>query len=174
MSRRAWVFGDRIDTDVLAPGHLMKLPPEALAARCLESVDPGFASGVRPGDVLVAGHAFGIGSSREQAAISLKLLGLGALLARSYARIFWRNALNAGLPALILDQDAGISAGDMLRVDARAAFVFNETTRTRHALRPLPGFLLDMVEAGGLLETLRRRGQATAGSSSPAVIATAP
>lgn len=154
---RAWVFGDRIDTDVLAPGHLMKLPAADLATHCLHAVDPLFASQVRAGDIVVAGHGFGIGSSREQAAVSLKLLGVGAVLARSYARIFWRNALNIGLPALTLTQDAPIAPNDDLSVDARAARVINQTRNETYALHPLPGFLLAMVEAGGLLATLRVR-----------------
>ena len=86
---RAFVFGDNIDTDVLAPGSLMKLSPEALATHCLEAVDPGFAGAVKAGDVLVAGANFGLGSSREQAAVSLKILGIQAVLATSFARVSW-------------------------------------------------------------------------------------
>jgi 3-isopropylmalate dehydratase small subunit len=98
---RAWVFGDKIDTDVLAPGALMKLSPDALARHCLEAVRPAFAKEVRPGDLVIGGASFGIGSSREQAAQSLRLLGVKAVIAKSFARIFYRNAFNLGLPALI-------------------------------------------------------------------------
>ena len=91
---RAWVFGDSVNTDVLAPGAYIKGPLEELARHCLESVDPDFAPKVQPGDVVVGGENFGMGSSREQAAIALKMLGVKAVLAKSFARIFYRNALN--------------------------------------------------------------------------------
>ena len=108
---RAWVLGDNIDTDVLAPGYALKLPPEELAQHCLEAVEPAFAKEVKAGDILVAGENFGMGSSREQAAISLKLLGISVILARSFARIFYRNAINIGLPAMFLP--AEVEIGDL-------------------------------------------------------------
>ena len=122
---RAFVFGDNIDTDVLAPGSLMKLAPEALATHCLEAIDPSFAGAVRQGDVLVAGANFGLGSSREQAAVSLKILGIQAVLATSFARIFWRNAINLGLPALVFPQAGEIVSGDRLSLDIASGRIEN-------------------------------------------------
>ena len=159
---RAWVFGDRIDTDVLAPGHLMKLSAEELATHCLEAIAPDFASSVRPGDVIVAGSGFGIGSSREQAAVSLKILGVRAILAASYARIFWRNALNLGLPCLTMPSlaaaDAGaIRQGDRIVIDPESGRVENETTGLAYQVQPLPPHLLLIIAEGGLMPFLKSR-----------------
>jgi 3-isopropylmalate/(R)-2-methylmalate dehydratase small subunit len=153
----AFVFGDNIDTDVLAPGHLMKLSPELLASHCLESIDPSFASAVSPGDVLVAGANFGLGSSREQAAVSLKLLGVSAILATSFARIFYRNAMNLGLPCIFLPEAGQIRAGDRLRVLASEGLIENLATGTVFHAPPLPAHLMSMIEDGGLIPHLKRR-----------------
>lgn len=158
----AFVFGDNIDTDVLAPGSLMKLSPEALATHCLEAVDPAFARDVRPGDVLVAGANFGLGSSREQAAVSLKILGVQAILATSFARIFWRNAINLGLPAIVFPESAEVRAGDRLALDIPAGRVANLTQNRSYEIQPLPSHLLDMIADGGLIPHLKRRLQGTA------------
>jgi 3-isopropylmalate/(R)-2-methylmalate dehydratase small subunit len=157
---QAFVFGERIDTDVLAPGHLMKLAPEELARHCLEAVDPDFARTVRAGDFVVAGAGFGIGSSREQAAVSLRVLGVGAVIAPSFARIFYRNAVNLGLPALFCAEAGTIRAGDRLSVDPEAGRVVNHTQAVELAATPIPAHLMDMVRAGGLLAQLRQRGEA--------------
>ncbi len=156
-SGRAFVFGDDIDTDVLAPGSLMKLPPQELAKHCLTAIDPDFARDVRPGDVLVAGANFGLGSSREQAAVSLKLLGVKAVLATSFARIFWRNAINLGLPALVFPQAGEVRAGDRLSVDAAAGRLENLTLNRSYAIQPLPPHLLAMIADGGLIAHLKLR-----------------
>ena len=155
MSGRAFVFGDNIDTDVLAPGYLMKLPAEELARHCLEAVDPAFASTVQPGDFVVAGANFGLGSSREQAAVSLKMLGVSAVIATGFARIFYRNALNLGLPALFCDAAGSIRAGDRLEVDPVAGQIINHTRNQMLAARPIPAHLMDMVRAGGLVAQLK-------------------
>ena len=154
---RAWVFGDRIDTDVLAPGHLMKLPAEELAKHCLEAIAPDFAGRVRPGDIVVAGRGFGIGSSREQAAVSLKLLGVRAVLALSFARIFWRNALNLGLPALVMPEGVAIADGDLVAVDPASGLVENRTNGGRWQVQKLPPHLLRIVGEGGLMPYLQAR-----------------
>ncbi len=154
---RAFVFGDNIDTDLLAPGHAMKLDARAMASVCLEAIDPAFASTVKPGDVVVAGRNFGMGSSREQAAISLKLLGVSAVFALSFARIFYRNAINIGLPALVLPQADEIAAGDEIAFDLGAGSVVDRTSGRSYAFQPLPPHLLAMVEAGGLIEHLQKR-----------------
>ena len=154
---RAFVFGDDIDTDVLAPGFLMKLPPAELASHCLEAVDPAFARDVRPGDFVVAGANFGLGSSREQAAVSLKLLGVRAVLATSFARIFWRNAINLGLPAIAFPQAGEVAAGDRLTVDPVAGRIENLTQGKTYAVQPLPAHLMAMIEDGGLIPHLKKR-----------------
>jgi 3-isopropylmalate/(R)-2-methylmalate dehydratase small subunit len=154
MSGRAFVFGDNIDTDVLAPGHLMKLSPQDLAGHCLEAIDPDFARTVQSGDFLVAGENFGLGSSREQAAISLKILGVSAIIAPSFARIFYRNALNLGLPALFCEQASTIKAGERLEVNARDGMITNLTTGQLLSCRPIPAHLIDMMAKGGLIAFL--------------------
>ena len=154
---RAWVFGDRIDTDVLAPGSLMKLDARALAAHCLRSVRPEFAAEVRPGDFLVAGDSFGIGSSREQAAISLKVLGISAILAVSFARIFFRNAYNQGIPALSFPPARTISDGDRLSIDLANGVAVNHTNGQEHRFAAIPAHLMDIVSAGGLTPYLKKR-----------------
>lgn len=157
MSGRAFVFGDNIDTDVMAPGYLMKLPPEELARHCLEAVDPDFATSVQPGDFVVGGQSFGIGSSREQAAVSLKMLGVRAVIARSFARIFWRNAINLGLPCVTLEEAGVIAAGDRLELDLTAGRLTNLSQDRVHGFAPLPAHLTEMIEDGGLMPHLKRR-----------------
>ncbi len=157
MSGRAWVFGADVDTDQLAPGAYMAKPLAELAKHCLEAVDPGFAPGVRPGDVVVAGANFGMGSSREQAAEALRHLGVAAVLAPSFAGIFHRNALNLGLLALVCPEAGRIAAGDRVSVDGIAGRVVNETTGAEIACEPLPAFLMEMVAAGGLIPHLEAK-----------------
>lgn len=152
---RAWVLGDNIDTDVLAPGYALKLPPEELAQHCLEAVEPAFAKEVKAGDILVAGENFGMGSSREQAAISLKLLGISVILARSFARIFYRNAINIGLPAMFLPAEVEIGDADRLRVETSSGEVANLTTGEVFRVLPIPPHLLEIISAGGLMPHLK-------------------
>lgn len=154
---RAFVFGDNVDTDVLAPGHLMKLPPGELAKHCLAAIDPSFAHAAQPGDFVVAGRNFGLGSSREQAAVSLKLLGVKAVLAPSFARIFFRNAINLGLPALVFERAESVKSGDELDLDLATGLLRNKTQGATHQLKALPPELLKVIEAGGLMEMLKRR-----------------
>lgn len=154
---RAFVFGDNIDTDVLAPGHLMKLPPRELASHCLEAIDPHFAANVQSGDFVIGGANFGLGSSREQAAISLKLLGVAAIIAPSFARIFYRNALNLGLPALFCDAAETIKAGDQLTLDPVAGTILNHTQSKTLSCRPIPAHLMEVVTSGGLIAYLQNQ-----------------
>ena len=151
---RAGVYGDKIDTDLLAPGAYMRGSIQELASHCLEAIDPHFAGQVQPGDVVVGGEAFGIGSSREQAAEVLKVLGVRVVIAKSFARIFYRNALNLGLPALECPQAGRIEKGDMLAVDPRSGVVENRTKDETYQCDPLPDFLMAMIEAGGLMAQL--------------------
>jgi 3-isopropylmalate/(R)-2-methylmalate dehydratase small subunit len=157
MSGRAFVFGDKIDTDVLAPGALMKLKPEQLAQHCLEAIAPDFAKSVQPGDVVFGGYSFGIGSSREQAAVSLKILGVKAVLAKSFARIFYRNAFNLGLPALFFPQADEISNGDRVELDLAAGRVTNHTTSKDYSIAPVPAHLRAIIDAGGIVGYLQAR-----------------
>jgi len=154
---RAWVFGDSIDTDLLAPGHAMRKPIEQLAKHCLEAVSPSFASSVQRGDVLVAGDGFGIGSSREQAVEALLQLGIRAVLAKSVARIFYRNALNLGLPIVRFADAGNITNMDRLQIDLSASRVRNLSTGKEYSHEPIPTFLLEMLTDGGLLPHLHRR-----------------
>jgi 3-isopropylmalate/(R)-2-methylmalate dehydratase small subunit len=157
VSGRVFVFGDDIDTDVLAPGRYMKAPIKELATHCLESVAPDFAKQVQPGDIVVGGRNFGMGSSREQAAQALKVLGVSVVLAKSFGGIFHRNALNLGLPVMICAQTEKISLGDRLRVDLAKGSVFNETSGEQLPAEALPGFLLDMLSDGGLVPHLEKK-----------------
>jgi 3-isopropylmalate/(R)-2-methylmalate dehydratase small subunit len=154
---RAWVFGDRIDTDVLAPGSLMKLNARDLAAHCLKSVRPEFAAEVRPGDFLVAGESFGIGSSREQAAISLKLLGISAVLAPTFARIFYRNSYNQGLPAIPFPSAREISDGDHLSIGLAQGVLVNHSQGQEWRFAAIPAHLMEIISAGGLTPYLKKR-----------------
>lgn len=154
---RAWVFGDDVNTDALAPGAYIKGPLEELAKHCLESVEPNFAADVKPGDVVVGGENFGMGSSREQAVIALNMLGVSAVLAKSFARIFYRNALNLGLPALVCADVDSIATGHEIVVDAEAGEVENRTTGERIACEPIPPHLLAMIADGGLLPHLKKK-----------------
>jgi 3-isopropylmalate/(R)-2-methylmalate dehydratase small subunit len=154
---RAFVFGDGINTDVLAPGVYMKAPIEELARHCLEAVDPKFASAVRPGDVVVGGRSFGAGSSREQAAQALKHLGVTAVLAKSFGGIFYRNALNLGLVVLVCAEVDRIADGDDVSVDPRTGVITNHTRDEFYAAEPLPEFLVEMIDAGGLVPHLEAK-----------------
>ncbi len=153
----AWVFGDDIDTDVLAPGLYMKGSLEDLASHCLESVNPDFASNVSLGDVVIAGENFGIGSSREQAAQVLKFLGIRAIVAKSFGGIFFRNALNFGLTAAISSDVGHFQQGDLTSVDAATGVFTNLTRDEIWNCQPLPSELLQMVNAGGLVPHLEQR-----------------
>jgi 3-isopropylmalate dehydratase small subunit len=154
---RAWVFGDDVNTDVMAPGLWFKSPMEEMAKHCLEAVDPRFAREARPGDVVVAGRRFGIGSAREQAAMALAHLGVGAVLAVSFGRIFHRNALNFGLPALFFPDAAEIDAGDEIEVAPVSGEIRNHSTGRSWRVNGIPPHLMDMVAAGGLMPWLKSR-----------------
>ena len=164
---KAWVYGDDVDTDALAPGAYMKAPIEVLAAHCLEAIDPGFAAGVTPGDVVVGGRNFGLGSSREQAAQALRHLGVAAVVAESFAGLFYRNALNLGLAVLVCPEARAIRFGERLGVDPAAGEIENLTTGARLACEPIPGFLMEMLRDGGLVPHLEKRLKAQRKDASP-------
>jgi 3-isopropylmalate/(R)-2-methylmalate dehydratase small subunit len=154
---RIWKFGDQIDTDVLAPGRYMKGTIDELAVHCLEAVRPEFAAQVKPGDLVVAGIGFGIGSSREQAAQALKHLGVGAVITSGAARIFYRNAINLGLPVLVSPDVARLVDGARVLFDLSVGTVQDDQGRIIAQCEKLPDFLLDIVRDGGLIPNLKKR-----------------
>jgi 3-isopropylmalate/(R)-2-methylmalate dehydratase small subunit len=159
MSGRAWVYGDNVDTDVIIPArYLTTTDPDELAKHALEDLDPSFAGSVRPGDVVVAGENFGCGSSREHAAICIRAGGASAVVARSFARIFFRNAINTGLPIVVSPEAVDATeSGDTVEVDIEAGVVRNITKNRTFAVEPLPDFVMDIVRAGGLIPWVRSR-----------------
>jgi 3-isopropylmalate/(R)-2-methylmalate dehydratase small subunit len=156
---RAWVYGDNVDTDVIIPArYLITSDPIELAKHAMEDLDPSFAEQVSHGDVVVAGSNFGCGSSREHAPIALKAAGVSAVVAGSFARIFFRNAINVGLPICVSpDAVAGIAAGSEVEVDLAAGVVTNKSSGQTFAVEPLPPFVLEIVAAGGLVPWVRER-----------------
>ncbi|MDG1463166.1 MAG: 3-isopropylmalate dehydratase [Gammaproteobacteria bacterium] len=157
MAGKAWVFGDGVNTDVMAPGLYFKSPMEEMAKHCMEALDPDFASQVQPGDVVIGGANFGVGSAREQAALAFKHHKVSAILAPSFGRIFYRNALNFGVPVLSFAEYAEIHAGDQLTVDPINGRVTNHTQDREYSVAPIPEYLMDMITAGGLMPWLKQR-----------------
>jgi 3-isopropylmalate/(R)-2-methylmalate dehydratase small subunit len=156
---RAFKFGDSISTDHITPGrlaHLRSNLPE-LAKHVLEDADPTFASRVKKGDFIVAGSNFGLGSSREHAPLVIKMAGVSAVLAKSVARIFFRNAINLGLPVLICDTD-GINDGDELEVDLAKGTVYDKTNGQKLTFGRLPEVMLKILGEGGLLPYIEKHG----------------
>jgi 3-isopropylmalate/(R)-2-methylmalate dehydratase small subunit len=157
-SGRAHVYGDDIDTDRIIPGKYTKtLDLQSLADHVLEDLDPEFRSRLTKGDVLVAGSNFGCGSSREQAPLALKVAGVSAVIAKYFARIFFRNAINIGLPVLeVADLEA--EAGDELEIDLAQGVVRNLTRETTHHASPMPDVMIDILNEGGLVAYLKKNG----------------
>jgi len=156
---KAWKFGDDISTDHITPGRYFHLRSkiEELAKHVMEDADPDFMKKFKPGDFIVAGKNFGMGSSREHAPLALKVAGVSAVLAKSFARIFYRNAINVGLPVLIVDTDK-IESGDELEVDLSKGIVRDLTKGFELKAKPLPDFMLKILNAGGLVEFVKRHG----------------
>jgi 3-isopropylmalate/(R)-2-methylmalate dehydratase small subunit len=156
---KAWRYGDNVDTDVIIPArYLTTTDPGDLASHAMEDLDPSFASEVKSGDVVVAGENFGCGSSREHAAICLKAAGVSAVIAGSFARIFFRNAINTGLPIFVSpDAAREISSGDDVEVDLERGVVVNVTRGQEYQAEPLPDFVMDIVRAGGLVGWVKQR-----------------
>lgn len=152
----AWVFGDEINTDTMAPGLYFKEPIEVLARHCLEVVDPEFAAHVQTGDIVVGGRNFGVGSAREQAAMAFRELGVGAIVAVSFSRIFYRNAINFGLPLLTLPEAGEIGAGDRIRLDPVVGSIDNLTSGQHYVVEGIPPHLMQMILVGGLMPWLKQ------------------
>lgn len=165
LNGRAWKYGDDVDTDVIIPArYLNTSDPAELARHCLEDLDREFASKVSPGDILVAGKNFGCGSSREHAPIAIKASGVAAVVARSFARIFYRNAFNMGLPIFEAPQAIDeIDGGDLLAIDMQAGTLRNRTKGKEYPVAPVPPFMQELVAAGGLLNYTVARRKGTAG-----------
>ena len=155
---RVWKLGADVDTDALAPGAYMKHGIDVIAQHCLEALRPDFAAAVRPGDVLVAGANFGIGSSREQAAGALVHLGVRAVIAPSFSGLFFRNAFNLGLLLLTCPQAELLQEGDAVTLVTAGVQRADGTVLT---CQPIPDFLMNMVQAGGLMNVLKQRSQGT-------------
>jgi len=156
---RVWKLGDHVSTDLIAPGRLFHLRsnlPE-LAKHVFEDADPGLASKIRPGDFVAAGINFGCGSSREHAPTIIKLAGVSAVLAQSFARIFYRNAVNIGLPVVVCETD-GIETGDELDLDLAGGVLRNVTKGAEAGFPPLPVFMRRILDDGGLVAHVRKHG----------------
>lgn len=155
----AWKLGDHVDTDVIIPArYLVTSDAKVLAPHCFEDLDPTLAEKIKPGDIIVAGENFGQGSSREHAPIAIKGLGVSCIIAKSYARIFFRNAFNIGLPLLECQDLYQITEhGDTVAVDQATGRITNERRGTTHQAAPIPEFMRKLVEAGGIIEYVRQK-----------------
>ncbi|MHC1589457.1 MAG: 3-isopropylmalate dehydratase small subunit [Candidatus Hecatellaceae archaeon] len=158
---KAWKFGDDINTDIIISGKykFKTLDMKELAKHAMEALDPNFSKKVKPGDLMVAGKNFGCGSSREHAPRVLKELGIGAVIAKSFARIFYRNAVNVGLPVVEAPEAAErIAEGSMVEVDLEKGVIRDLTEGKTYSFKPIPSALMEILREGGLVEYLRKAG----------------
>lgn len=155
----AWKFGRDIDTDAIIPARYLKTSdPAELGKHCMEDADPEFINRAKKGDVIVAGENFGCGSSREHAPISIKAVGISCVIAKSFARIFYRNAINTGLPILESAEAVdGITTSDEIQVDTDKGEITNLTTGKVYYAKPFPGFINDIIQQGGLINYMREK-----------------
>ena len=152
MQGKVWKFGDNIDTDlIIAARYLNTSDASELAKYVMEDADPEFVSKMSAGDIIVAGENFGCGSSREHAPIALKAAGVNAIIAPTFARIFYRNAFNMGLPIFELQEASEINEGDTIKVDMEAGTVINITQSKTYRFTPIPDFMQELVDTGGLI-----------------------
>ena len=156
---KVYKYGDNVDTDVIIPARYLNAPDEkSLASHCMEDIDASFASTVEPGDIIVAGANFGCGSSREHAPLAIKASGVKCVIAPSFARIFYRNAINIGLAILECDEAAqDIQDGDEVKVDFDTGVIQNLTTGKTYQAEPFPPFIQNIIEKGGLLNSIKDR-----------------
>ena len=150
-------YPDNVDTDVIIPARYLNTPDaKELAKHCMEDIDTSFIGKVQPGDIMVGGWNFGCGSSREHAPLAIKTSGIGCVIAKSFARIFYRNAINIGLPILECEQAAqDIQAGDQVKVDFDTGIITDITTGKTYQGEPFPEFIQNIIRAGGLLASLK-------------------
>jgi 3-isopropylmalate/(R)-2-methylmalate dehydratase small subunit len=156
---KVWKFGDNIDTDAIIPArYLNTSDPAELAKHVMEDADKDFPTKVKQGDMIIAQSNFGCGSSREHAPIAIKAAGMQAVIAKSFARIFYRNAFNIGLPIFESDEAADkISEGDEIEVDADNGVIRNITKSEEYTAKPIPPFMQELISAGGLIEWTKKR-----------------
>jgi 3-isopropylmalate/(R)-2-methylmalate dehydratase small subunit len=159
---KIYLYGDNVDTDVIIAARYLNDPSEAnLAAHCMEDIDPTFSSTVEAGDIVIGGSNFGCGSSREHAPLSIKACGVKCVIAASFARIFYRNAINIGFPILECPEAAAsIQPGDQVSVDFASGKIVDETTGKTFQAAPFPEFINGIIEHGGLMNSLKARGLA--------------
>lgn len=157
---KIYKYGANVDTDVIIPARHLNAPdPASLASHCMEDIDANFASTVEKGDIIVAGANFGCGSSREHAPLAIKSCGVSCVIATSFARIFYRNSINIGFPILECPEAAQeINEGDKISVDFITGIITNEVTGKTYQAAPFPPFIQNIIEDGGLLTSLRKRG----------------
>ncbi len=155
----AFTFNNNLDTDQIYPGRYLELAKtEEIKRHALEGADPNFVNTFKPGDIIVAGTNFGCGSSREHAAIALKAVGTGAILAESFARIFYRNAINLGLPLLVSPGiREHVSPGDSLKIDLKEGWVHNMTTGEDWRVQSMTGYVLEILESGGIKPLVKKQ-----------------
>lgn len=156
---KVWRYGDNVDTDVIIPArYLNSFDPKELASHCMVDIDPAFCEKVKEGDIIVGGKNFGCGSSREHAPIAIQASGVPVVIAASFARIFYRNGINIGLPLLeIGDEVEKIKAGDILRVAPETGVIEDVTMGDTFRAHPLPGFVREIAQAGGLINYIKTR-----------------
>lgn len=152
---KVWRYQDHIDTDVIIPARYLNISnPEELAEHAMEDIDTTFACNVQVGDIIVAGKNFGCGSSREHAPLVLKVKGVQCVIAEDFARIFYRNAINIGLPVIEMPT-ADFASGDELEVNLAAGWIKNKSKNLEYQIKPLPEFIQKIVQAGGLVEHIK-------------------
>jgi 3-isopropylmalate/(R)-2-methylmalate dehydratase small subunit len=156
---KVWKYGDNVDTDAIIPARYLNMSaPADLAAHCMEDIDASFVKNVKAGDIIVAGKNFGCGSSREHAPVAIKASGVSCVIAESFARIFYRNAINIGLPILECAPAAqAAQVGQTLEVDLASGTIRNRDTGQTYQAIAYPAFMLELIEAGGLIEYTRRK-----------------
>jgi 3-isopropylmalate/(R)-2-methylmalate dehydratase small subunit len=155
---KVWKVGDDINTDVIYPGKYLPIfEPEEMAKYCMIGYDPEFPNKIQKGDIIVAGKYFGCGSSREQAATCIKFKGVGAVVAKSFARLFFRNAINQGLPIMICKETDEIEEGDELKIDFAEGTIEDVTKGKQFKVTPLPEFLMEIIDDGGLIPHLKKK-----------------
>jgi 3-isopropylmalate/(R)-2-methylmalate dehydratase small subunit len=159
MAGKVWKYGDNVDTDVIIPARYLNVFDGAeLATHCMEDIDATFAGGVKPGDVIVAGANFGCGSSREHAPIAIKAAGVGCVIARSFARIFYRSAINIGLPIMECPEAVErIKAGDEVRINLASGEIVDIATGETFRAAPYPESMMEIMRAGGLIDYVRAK-----------------
>ena len=159
ISGKVWKFGNDVDTDAIIPArYLNTTDPGELASHCMEDTDPEFAGKVKPGDIIAAGKNFGCGSSREHAPIAIKAAGVACVIAHSFARIFYRNAFNMGLPILECPEAAARAAtGDELELNLDEGIIVNHSKKETYRAQAIPPFMQKLINAGGLMEYVREQ-----------------